>query len=107
MFKGVDALQNIDVDQFSSDLEEMKKEIINNLDSEDVQGDEAILLEVIRVIQEDLSKRKGKAKKADVQSDVRFLAYLNLFNTLMNVGLEDEDFDDEDFEYEDEDEDDE
>lgn len=104
MIINVDALKNLDIEQFSSDLDDLKKEITNNANDEDVQGDEAIILEVIDVIQEEISKRKGKSKKNDPKSDVRFLAYLNLFNTIMDGDMDegfdendlDEDFDDED-----------
>jgi hypothetical protein len=103
MIKDVDDLMQIDTEQFSSDIEELRKEIMNHSENQEFEGEDAIILEVIRVIQDEIGLRNGKVKKKDIKSDVRFLAYINLFNTIMEGSLDDEtefmdeDFDDDDF----------
>lgn len=82
-------LQTMDLKQFSSEIENIKKEILDYADV-NVEEDAAITLEVIDVIQEEINKRKGKSKNTDLKSDVKLLAYLNLFSSLMNAGYEDE-----------------
>lgn len=98
MIKEVGAFMPMDIEHFAADIEELRQEIINNSEKAE-EGEDAIILEVINVIQEEMAKRKGKVKKKDIQSEVRFLAYLNLFTTIMDGGFEDEfedmDFDDE------------
>lgn len=103
MIKNMNTLTSFDMEQFSSDIEELKQEILNNSDQTDPENEDAVILEVIDVLQEEIEKR-GKSKKKDIQSEVRFIAYLNLFTTIMDGGFEDEqedsEFDEED-EYED------
>lgn len=80
----------VDVEQFSSEIEELKQEILSQSSAE-TEGQDAIILEVIQVLQEEMAKRSGKTKEMDLQSEVRFLAYLNLFTTLMDDAFDEND----------------
>ena len=102
MIKEFDQLANFDLGKFAANLEEIKQMILTEVDKDERQDDDEIVLEVIRVIQEEIAKRTGKSKKRELADDVKFLAYINLFHKIMDEGFEEEDFDDED---EDEDED--
>jgi hypothetical protein len=105
MIKNINAL---DLKQFSAEIEEIKQELMNSENIEMEDSEEAMMLEIINVVQEEIAKRKNKMKDLDIKSNVRFLAYLNLFTSMMDGGLDedlDEDFD-EDEEYEEEEDDD-
>lgn len=109
MILNTDELMQFDTEQFSIAIAELKNEIIANNDS-NLDGEDAIILEVIDVLQEEIALRKKKGDKAGLSSDVKFLAYVNFFNTIMDGGFEDEydesgEYFDEDEEYEDEEED--
>jgi hypothetical protein len=92
--------------QFSTAIAELKNEIMSNSDPKNLEGDDAIIVEVIDVIQEEITKRQSKGAKAGLSSDVKFLAYVNFFNTIMGGDFEEdlEDYSGEFFE-EDEEED--
>jgi hypothetical protein len=85
----------------SADMSELKAELIelkNSITAEEQTEDTKLYLEVIDILLEELAKRDGKQAKASFRDDVKFMAYLNLYETLMT---EDDDF--EDFEFDDED----
>ena len=99
MDKLIDA---IDFNQLSSDIEEIKKEILNDSDESEYPQDN-ILLEVIRVIQEEILNQNRNSQKSDLENEVKFLAYLNLFNSIMKEGFDDdEEWDEDDEEFEEE-----
>ncbi|MBS4171471.1 MULTISPECIES: hypothetical protein [unclassified Neochlamydia] len=79
MITDIESLNLLDLDQFSADLEELKQEIITEEAGED---EDDVILEVIKVIQEEIVKRKSNPEKKDLASNVKFLAYINLFNSL-------------------------
>lgn len=81
-------IETINFKQLSSDLEEIKQEILNYADDTANSQDE-VLLEVIRVIQEEIVQHKKNSKKSDIKNEVKFLAYLNLFNSIMKESMGD------------------
>lgn len=100
MIPDIEDLKHLDLDTFSSELDSIKEEIMSG--DAAVEGEDAIVLEIIRVIQEEIESRKAKFKKGDLQKDVKFLAYVNLFNSILSSSFDDdEDMDeDEDDDYE-------
>ena len=106
MILNTDELMQFDTQQFSTAIEELKSEILSSNDPKNLGDEDAVIVEVIDVIQEELAKRKGKGVKQGLSSDVRFLAYVNFFNTIMDGGVEEdyEDYSGEYFEEEEEEE---
>ncbi len=94
MIKDFDTIMPANIEQFSSYIKELRNEITQNGGNDE---DDAIILEVIDVIQEEMAKRKtANSKKKDVKSDVKLFAYLNLFSSIMDGSFE-EDFDEDSF----------
>lgn len=107
MIPDIDDLKFLDMENFASELEGLKKEITSHGD--ETEGEDAMVLEIIRVIQEEIKRRKGMVKKDSLENDVKFLAYVNLINSILandfENGDDDDDDDDDDFLIDDEDED--
>lgn len=84
MIINIEPWNHLNLKKFSSELETFKEEILSA--GSQLQEEDAYVLEIIKVLQEEIPKRKGKKK--DVSSDVRFLAYLNLLNSIMKEAWE-------------------
>lgn len=91
MIINIEPLNQLNFKEFSSELEHFKQEILS--EGPEVEGEDAVVLEIIKVLQEEIAKRKSKKK--DLSDDVKLLAYLSLFNSIME-GSFDEDVEEED-----------
>lgn len=87
-------LVDFDLLFFKEELANFKEELLTHEDDHDQK---AFYIELIKLLDEEINKRQGKAVSIDIRSDIQFFAYINLFQTLIASDEFDEDFDESDF----------
>lgn len=96
MSKAVSPLVDFDLEVFQEELTMFKQEIAQEED----ESQKGFYAELINLLEEEIAKRKGKAISINLRSDIQFFAYINLFHTLVNGDMYDDEFEDFDEELE-------
>lgn len=98
-----------EIQELSNTVKELKKELTKEVEKPDYDGEVDALLELTKIIEEEVVPNKNK--KVSLRDQVKFLAYANLLESfIFNADnefaddFEDDDFFDDEEEFEDEEE---